>query len=707
MPASNRHHHCLEVISIICALFVSFDVVGAQDDGPPKSRPDAAVMKQAEGEEEANAENAEQAAGADPVTSEPEEPIAAGRSEAERIAKLSTYIEADEKRLATLRRQLADPESEFEKAQESFQEFDRQLQAKTDRLETLGDEVATNEAEQLRHEIVVLREAWEEAKEHFELALRERKTLQDQIDVLERKIAGEKEELARLRGDEPAVSAPQETVSPEPQRPVSPVAPPSPKEDPSLLGRMRSLLGEKGETEPPALEGDGVQKEPLPNVDQRPASEAVLKARKETEQTAQSLAEAKETISQVQQRMDELDELIEGERQLLETRQQMLRNAWQRVASLNEELRQTTAEGNRNELPRLTQAIEDAEAVYRTAQDELEQSREAIEQAWARREALEDDLALALAQVRQLEGEARITWVKRLGLETLDWIRRHGLPLLLIVVAFFTLKYLVRILSKRIVGFLSKAGRGQQRERENRAKTLAGVFNNAATASLVIGAFLLVVAEINPNWIGPMIASLAVVGIAVGLGAQDLVRDYFFGFVLLLENQYGVDDVVKLSGIAGLVERVTLRMTVLRDLEGVVHFVPHGQISTVTNMTHGWSRALFDIGVAYKEDVDRVMDVLMRLGRELREDPQFGRLILDDPEMLGVDQFADSAVVVKFFIKTLPLQQWTVRRELNRRIKNTFDELGIEIPFPHRTVYHRQEPDDAALLEHAGSPRQG
>jgi small conductance mechanosensitive channel len=156
-------------------------------------------------------------------------------------------------------------------------------------------------------------------------------------------------------------------------------------------------------------------------------------------------------------------------------------------------------------------------------------------------------------------------------------------------------------------------------------------------------------------------------------------------------GSYVVNDVVRVAGISGLVERITMRMTVLRDLEGCVHFVPNGQITTVTNMTHGWSRALFDVCVAYKEDVDRVMEVLLDIGKELRQDPQFASLILEDPTMLGVDAMAESAIVIKFYMQTRPLQQWTVKREMLRRIKRRFDELGIELPFPHRTVYLRHE----------------
>jgi small-conductance mechanosensitive channel len=183
----------------------------------------------------------------------------------------------------------------------------------------------------------------------------------------------------------------------------------------------------------------------------------------------------------------------------------------------------------------------------------------------------------------------------------------------------------------------------------------------------------------------------AVVGLAVAFGAQNLVRDYFTGFMILLENQYDINDVVKIAGVAGLVERITLRVTILRDLEGVVHFVPNGQITTVSNLTHGWSRVVLDIGVAYKEDVDRVMKAIADVGKEVRYDPNFRHLILEDLEVLGVDAFTDSAVIIKAIVKTRPLQQWTVKRAMMRRLKKKFDELGIEIPYPHRKIFHQYE----------------
>jgi moderate conductance mechanosensitive channel len=156
---------------------------------------------------------------------------------------------------------------------------------------------------------------------------------------------------------------------------------------------------------------------------------------------------------------------------------------------------------------------------------------------------------------------------------------------------------------------------------------------------------------------------------------------------MLIEGQFGVGDVVRVGGVSGLVERITLRTTVLRDIEGAVHIVPNGEITTVTNMNKAWSRAVLHVGVAYREDVDRVLEVLRDLLRDFHADPEWGPLLLEEPVVPGVESFADSAVVIRLMAKTLPLKQWDVARELRRRIKNRFAQEGIEIPFPHVTFY--------------------
>lgn len=272
-----------------------------------------------------------------------------------------------------------------------------------------------------------------------------------------------------------------------------------------------------------------------------------------------------------------------------------------------------------------------------------------------------------------------------------NWLLTHGVRVLVIFGVAILLLWFIDKVSGRLTSLIAKRpGPGTAAEREKRAKTLMAVFRSFAGVAVVTASILTALSEVGIN-IAPLLAGAGVVGLAVAFGAQNLIRDYFTGFLILLENQYGINDVVKLGDTAGLVENITLRVTRLRSLDGSVHFIPNGTIGVVTNMTHEYSRAVFDIGVAYKEEVDKVMGVLMELATAMRTDPKFGPLILDDPEMLGVDAFADSAVVIRFRIKTLPLQQWNVKRELLRRIKNRFDKDGIEIPFPHRTVFHRFE----------------
>jgi small conductance mechanosensitive channel len=271
-----------------------------------------------------------------------------------------------------------------------------------------------------------------------------------------------------------------------------------------------------------------------------------------------------------------------------------------------------------------------------------------------------------------------------------QWLHDYGPKLLAILLGTLATYVAVRLSGRHLAKLVARTStRGSLHERENRALTLVGVFRNIASIA-VIAVGLLMALEAVGIPIVPLMGGAAVVGLAVAFGAQNLVRDYFAGFMVLLEDQYGINDVVKIGDIAGAVEQITLRVTTLRDLEGIVHFVPHGTITTVSNMTHGWSRALLEIGVAYKEDTDRVMDVMLEVARELRNDSAFGPFILGDPEMLGVDSFGDSAVLIKMCIKTQPLKRWAVKRELLRRVKHKFDELGIEIPFPHRTLFLRE-----------------
>lgn len=197
---------------------------------------------------------------------------------------------------------------------------------------------------------------------------------------------------------------------------------------------------------------------------------------------------------------------------------------------------------------------------------------------------------------------------------------------------------------------------------------------------------LVVLREIGVN-IGPILAGAGILGLAVGFGAQNLVRDIISGLFMLLEDQVRVGDVAIINGTGGFVEAVNFRTLVLRDLGGVVHVFPNGSITSLSNMTHDWSAYVFEIGVAYKEDTDRVVEVMEEVGADLRDDEYYGNLILEDLEVFGVDKFDSSSVLIKARLKTKPVKQWEVGRQYLRRLKYAFDERDIEIPFPHQSLY--------------------
>ena len=230
------------------------------------------------------------------------------------------------------------------------------------------------------------------------------------------------------------------------------------------------------------------------------------------------------------------------------------------------------------------------------------------------------------------------------------------------------------------------ATRLDDREAVQRAETLGRVCRYMAAVVITLVAGMLVLAELGVS-VAPILGAAGVVGLAVGFGAQSLVKDYFTGFFLLLENQIRQGDVVKLGDHAGLVEEVTLRYVRLRDYDGNVHFVPNGVISTVVNMSRGHAQAVVDIGVGYGEDLDRAMEVMREVGREMRADPAHADRILDGLEIAGVENWADSAVILRARFRVAPLEQWTVRREFLLRLKRAFDANGIEIPFPQLQVH--------------------
>lgn len=265
-----------------------------------------------------------------------------------------------------------------------------------------------------------------------------------------------------------------------------------------------------------------------------------------------------------------------------------------------------------------------------------------------------------------------------------DWATTSGVRVLLIAAAMLVLLALL----KRGVAKLSSLYEGTlpAPAQIKRAYTLTHIVRDVARLVILFVGMTMILSEVGVD-LKPLLAAAGLGGLAIGFGAQSLVKDLISGFFILWENSVRVGDVVEVAGVAGLVEEVELRTIKLRDVSGNVHVVPNGVIDKVKNLTKDYSYYVFDIGVAYRENVDAVMEVLQEIGEDLRRDSRFADDILEPLEMLGVDQFKDSAVMIKCRIKTEPLKQWRVGREMNRQIKNTFDAKGIEIPFPYQPSY--------------------
>ncbi len=277
--------------------------------------------------------------------------------------------------------------------------------------------------------------------------------------------------------------------------------------------------------------------------------------------------------------------------------------------------------------------------------------------------------------------------------QALEWMKSDGLKALIIIVLAIIFAKTVNFMIRRV--FQVIINRKNDVEYEKKARTLKSLLRYTIDISVIIIASMMVLRHLGVD-IKPILAGAGVAGLAIGFGARRLVEDIIGGFFIFLEDQIRVNDIVEIAGKTGVVEKVNLRMTILRDLAGNVHFVRNGNIDIVTNMTKGYSRYVFEVGVAYREDTDEVTQVLSDIGTDLAGDPAFGASIVEPLEILGVDKFADSAVIIKARIQTKPGDQWKVGREFNRRMKKKFDEMGIEIPFPHLTLYQGIDKDENA-----------
>lgn len=602
-------------------------------------------------------------------------------SDAESFVRLQAAIEKDRKELEKIKADLKARQKIFDQSVEDLKELDHLLRKRKDELQAIQGREPSAETSHLSAEMKKLQEYYDLAQKGSELLLRAVKTMQEQIKSLEGKIEKDQRTLERLMGKDRAKE----------KEPPVPEGPPS---------------APKKETGPAPLPvPPGVQlPEPQPLVGQErktpeePATAEQIEARKAAERKKQEARKAGEAIVEAVERKQALEDQILLEKNRLKTIEEGKNYLESLLAAGENDLKEKiAARVGQEELSRLRQKIARLQKEIKDFKTEIGERKTRINDLNKELEKIEAEQAKAAKEAELKRKEAEAARKRSLWLESplypkniWQWARNHGPQMISVLIAIAVLLLVIRIFSRGMSRILTRAGRGEQREK--RQQTLAATIRGAGRGIVLVSGLLLFLQQAGVD-IKTLLGGAAIIGLAIAFGAQNLMRDFFNGIMILWEGQYELKDVVMIGDVAGVVERMTMRVTVLRDLEGRAHFIPNGEIKRVTNLTHEWSQALFDIGVGYGEDVDRIMGVLMELAGELRKDPKFARLILDEPQMLGVDLFSESGIIIKFTIKTRAAGQWAVKRELLRRIKNRFDELGIRIPVPYRMILQKEEID--------------
>lgn len=277
--------------------------------------------------------------------------------------------------------------------------------------------------------------------------------------------------------------------------------------------------------------------------------------------------------------------------------------------------------------------------------------------------------------------------VQKIIQSIIPWLTSHGIKILAVIVAAYLIRRFGGIFIEKFVRKITISDHFLTKEAEKkREDTLIRIFSSGLGVIIWIFAGLIILQEVGFA-IAPFLAAAGIAGLAFGFGGQYLIRDLISGLFIIMENQYRVNDVVCFDGTCGLVEDISLRMTTLRDLDGVVHHVPHGEIKKVSNLTKHFARVNLNIGVSYSSNLEQVISVVNKVGQEIAEDPNWKEFILKPPRFLRIDDFGDSAIVIKILGETKPIKQWDVAGELRKRLKIAFDKEGIEIPFPQRVIH--------------------
>ena len=588
-------------------------------------------------------------------------------AEVDRYLTIRKLLDADRLQKSALDDELKHSESDFAKFSDELAAADARLNAAREAQTTPGS-VKDKSPE---NDPIALQGQFAKIRDRLQRIIDRRKAVVEQLETLAEKIPLETELLDSIVHIGPTADKP----LPAPASAPSP-APPSPaaaQPAPALTSTSIFIPGGLPASSAPSSEAT------VSSVDQ--FDPRLIAARKRWEQSQATLEAAQHRLALLTRTIAVFERDIKSTEDLLETAKEGLKVAEQSAPA-------TPSAGAQPGAPDAAQHarwVERARSEVERQSDRLKGSEVALDHFRTARDR-------AIKSVAEVEAQSKTAHRELVYLESPlspqrleHWFTDRAPRILFILLGTAALWWFTQLVGKRLVAGLigrtskgNRAGSGTEAERHSRAETLRRVFQSFSTVTVVVLGTLgaLHAAGID---VTVLLGGAAVLGAALAFGSQNLIKDYFSGFMMLVENQFSVGNVVRIGDITGTVEDVTMRVTVLRDLEGVVHFIPHSEADKISNLTYGWSRQVFDVRVGPAEDPDRVMKLLMDVARELKSDHEHGAHILEEPQMLGVDSVSGAGTVIKFLVKARPANRWIIKREMLRRIKKTFDAQGIKL----------------------------
>ena len=660
-------------------------------------------------------------------------PLQPAPSNAQKTAELRSQIETEQKQLEQLKQDLANnanPDDNFTKTETNFKKLDNLWKEAKKKLADLKseDQVDVELVAEAQGDVDEIEPKRKEALSAYELEIEENKTLQEKILTIQKKVNADILALERLtkpaeptkaakaaeKAANPGTSVAKTATAPAEkphEKSVASSAAEKPKEAPKQEPEkpQNSLVSAAMASSPMGIIANA-SANPAPKTTDEPETKkpathgnSVIagRVRKEIKEHEEAILELEEQLQTAKldeamaaEQVSNLDQQVKLEEKLRDNARKKADLANEILSKAQEEFRvKSISDASQELLKQLAEKLLDLDKEFQTARNESRLHSNRLADIQTERSKQQDILRDAhdktfLVQKQIDETQAKIAKLQDPTslLNVLDWLATRGVRIFIVLILMIVSRALLRSLGSRAIRIMVQSQENiSLEERTDRAETLVSVYSNAVSVGVIGGGLLLMAQEAGVP-IGPLLGGAAIFGLAIAFGAQSLIKDYFYGFVILLENQFSVNDVIQVGVITGVVERITLRMTVLRDVAGTVHFVPNGSMTTVSNFSYDWSRAVFEIPVSYKAQVDDVIQEIHAEGKKFRLDKEFGPLCLDDLIMLGVDQLAENFVMIKFYIKTKPLKQWPVKRELLRRLKNRFDLKGIELQTSTKSV---------------------